>query len=65
MEHMMSDLLLLIKAQEPILPTASNRINVMEQVKTVVGAHRDSGGDGAASTLKSMATNRWTINGEG
>ena len=41
MEHMVSDLLLLIKAQEPILPTASNRINVMEQVKTVVGAHRD------------------------
>ena len=38
---MVSDLLLLIKAQEPILPTASNRINVMEQVKTVVGAHRD------------------------
>ena len=28
MEHMVSDLLLLIKAQEPILPTASNRINV-------------------------------------
>ena len=41
MEHMVSDLLLLIKAQEPILPTASNRINVMEQVKTVVDAHRD------------------------
>ena len=41
MEHMVSGLLLLIKAQEPILPTASNRINVMEQVKTVVGAHRD------------------------
>ena len=41
MEHMVSDLLLLIKAQEPILPTASNRINVMEQVKTVVSAHRD------------------------
>ena len=41
MEHMVSDLLLLIKAQEPILPTASNRINVMEQVKTVVGAYRD------------------------
>ena len=41
LEHMISDLLLLIKAQEPILPTASNRINVMEQVKTVVGAHRD------------------------
>lgn len=41
MEHMVSDLLLLIKAQGPILPTASNRINVMEQVKTVVGAHRD------------------------
>lgn len=40
MEHMVSDLLLLIKAQEPILPTSDNRINVMEQVKSVVSAHQ-------------------------
>ena len=33
---MISDLLLLIKAQEPILPTSDNRINVMEQVRAVV-----------------------------
>ena len=41
LEHMNSDLLLLIKAQEPILPTADNRINVMEQVQAVVQAHLD------------------------
>lgn len=41
LEHMISDLLLLIKAQEPILPTADNRINVMEQVQAVVQAHLD------------------------
>jgi len=40
LEHMISDLLLLIKAQEPVLPTADNRINVMEQVRAVVQAHR-------------------------
>ena len=63
MEHMVSDLLLLIKAQEPILPTASNRINVMEQVKTV-SARIATWRNGAASTLKSMATNRWTSTGK-
>lgn len=41
LEHMISDLLLLIKAQELILPTADNRINVMEQVQAVVQAHLD------------------------
>ena len=41
LEHMISDLLLLIKAQEPILPPADNRINVMEQVQAVVQAHLD------------------------
>lgn len=41
MEHMVSDLLLLIKAQEPILPTADNRINVMGPVRAVVDSHRE------------------------
>ena len=48
MEHMVSDLLLLIKAQEPILPT------------TRIATWRN----GAASTLKSMATNHWTSTGK-
>ncbi|MFR6530839.1 MAG: hypothetical protein ACLUPW_08330 [Bifidobacterium pseudocatenulatum] len=33
---MISDLLLLIKAQKPILPTTDNRINVMDPVQVVV-----------------------------
>lgn len=41
LEHMVSDLLLLIKAQEPILPTADNRINVMAQLKAVASEHTD------------------------
>ena len=41
LEHMISDLLLLIKAQKPILPTADNRINVMDPVRVVVNSHRE------------------------
>ena len=41
LEHMISDLLLLIKAQEPILPTTDNRINVMDPVRVVVNSHRE------------------------
>ena len=41
MEHMVSDLLLLIKAQKPILPTTDNRINVMDPVRVVVNSHRE------------------------
>ncbi|WP_125981203.1 sensor histidine kinase [Bifidobacterium goeldii] len=33
LEHMVSDLLLLIRAQEPVTPSAANRINLMEQVQ--------------------------------
>lgn len=40
LEHMISDLLL-IKAQKPILPTADNRINVMDSVRAVVNSHRE------------------------
>lgn len=35
LNHMVSDLLLLIKAQEPIVPSAANRLNVMEQLAVV------------------------------
>ncbi|NEG55800.1 sensor histidine kinase [Bifidobacterium platyrrhinorum] len=38
LNHMVSDLLLLIKAQEPIVPSAANRLNVMEQVRAVVAS---------------------------
>ena len=41
LEHMISDLLLLIKAQKPILPTTDNRINVMDSVRVVVNSHRE------------------------
>ncbi|MCI1220193.1 MAG: ATP-binding protein [Bifidobacterium sp.] len=36
LNHMVSDLLLLIKAQEPVTPTQSNRLNVSEQVNQVI-----------------------------
>ncbi|KFI56246.1 ATPase [Bifidobacterium callitrichos DSM 23973] len=35
LNHMVSDLLLLIKAQEPIVPSAANRLNVMDQLEAV------------------------------
>ena len=38
---MVSDLLLLIKAQEPILPTSDNRINVMAQLEAVAASHKE------------------------
>lgn len=38
LNHMVSDLLLLIRAQEPIVPSAANRLNVMEQIRTVTDA---------------------------
>ena len=41
LEHMVSDLLLLIKAQEPILPTSDNRINVMAQLEAVAASHKE------------------------
>ncbi len=40
LERMVSDLLLLIKAQEPVLPTTDNRINVMAQVSAAVEKRR-------------------------
>lgn len=36
MEHMVSDLLLLISSQEPVTPSSHNRINVMDQLRDVV-----------------------------
>lgn len=35
LNHMVSDLLLLIRAQEPITPSSANRLNVMEQLRQV------------------------------
>lgn len=35
LNHMVSDLLLLIRAQEPITPSSANRLNVMEQLRRV------------------------------
>lgn len=42
LNHMVADLLLLIKAQEPIVPSAANRINVMEQIDGVVASMKDA-----------------------
>lgn len=42
LNHMVADLLLLIKAQEPIVPSAANRINVMEQIDDVVESMGDA-----------------------
>ncbi|PJM77935.1 sensor histidine kinase [Bifidobacterium felsineum] len=36
LNHMVSDLLLLIRAQEPITPSSANRLNVMEQLRATV-----------------------------
>lgn len=41
LNHMMSDLLLLIKAQEPIVASTANRINVMEQLDVVAAQLAD------------------------
>ena len=63
LEHMISDLLLLIKAQEPILPTADNRINVMEQVQAVVQAHLDMAAQ-RGITIETVGDESLCINGE-
>lgn len=63
LEHMISDLLLLIKAQEPILPTADNRINVMEQVQAVVQAHLDMAAQ-RGITIETCGDESLCINGE-
>ena len=60
---MISDLLLLIKAQEPILPTADNRINVMEQVQAVVQAHLDMAAQ-RGITIETGGDESLCINGE-
>lgn len=36
LNHMVSDLLLLIRAQEPITPSSANRLNVMEQLRATI-----------------------------
>ena len=41
LNHMVSDLLLLIKAQEPVVPSAANRLNVMEQLDSVASGVSD------------------------
>ena len=63
LEHMISDLLLLIKAQEPILPTADNRINVMEQVQAAVQAHLDMAAQ-LCITIETGGDESLCINGE-
>lgn len=41
MSHMVSDLLLLIKAQEPVTPSEANRLLVGEQLRAVVDGLQD------------------------
>ena len=55
LNHMVSDLLLLIRAQEPITPSSANRLNVMEQLRATAGRleppdGRPGGATGAAGS---------------
>lgn len=63
MEHMVSDLLLLIKAQEPIVASGHNRMNVMEQLRDVVETHREAA-DAAGVALELTGDDTLEIHGD-
>lgn len=63
MEHMVSDLLLLIKAQEPIVASGHNRMNVMEQLRDVVDSHHEMASTAGVS-LELSGDESLTIHGE-
>lgn len=46
LNHMVSDLLLLIRAQEPITPSSANRLNVMEQLRATAARTGAAGSRG-------------------
>lgn len=63
MEHMVSDLLLLIRSQEQVTPSSHNRINVMEQLRDVVQAHLEQAKE-AGVQLELSGDDSLDINGE-
>lgn len=63
MEHMVSDLLLLIRSQEPVTPSSHNRINVMDQLRDVVQSHLEQAQQ-AGVQLELSGDDSLDINGE-
>ena len=63
LNHMVSDLLLLIRAQEPITPSSANRLNVMEQLEATV-ARLEPQAAAAGVQLNIKGDDDLVINGE-
>ncbi|NMM94175.1 ATPase [Bifidobacterium sp. DSM 109957] len=63
LNHMVSDLLLLIRAQEPVTPSSANRLNVMEQLQAIV-AHVTPQAEAADVTLNVGGADDVVINGD-
>ncbi|MGN0109790.1 MAG: sensor histidine kinase [Bifidobacterium sp.] len=63
MEHMVSDLLLLIRSQEPVTPSSHNRINVMDQLRDVVQSHLEQAQQ-AGVQIELSGDDSLDINGE-
>lgn len=63
MEHMVSDLLLLIRSQEPVTPSSHNRINLMDQLRDVVQSHLEQAQQ-AGVQLELSGDDSLDINGE-
>lgn len=63
LNHLVSDLLLLIKAQEPVTPSTANRFNVMEQLRAVV-ATLEPVGDAHGVRVQAAGDDGLVSNGE-
>lgn len=63
LNHLVSDLLLLIKAQEPVTPSTANRFNVMEQLRAVV-AELEPVGDAHGVRVQAAGDDGLVSNGE-
>lgn len=63
LNHLVGDLLLLIKAQEPVVPTTANRLNVMEQLRAVAAATAATARRGGVE-LRVGGDDSLVINGE-
>lgn len=63
LNHMVSDLLLLIRAQEPVTPSSANRLNVMERLQAIV-AQLTAQAEAADITLNIGGSDDVVINGD-
>ena len=63
LNHMVSDLLLLIRAQEPITPSSANRLNVMEQLRATAARLEPQAAE-AGVQLNIKGDDDLVINGE-